>query len=338
MNTHPSKANRMFLIILAFSIAAAAFLRRTDIPAGWPVWLQLMTGEILMAVPFLLICLVRRGEPLRQIPVKPLKISTLLMLLLFTAVMWPLVTTVNLLSQLAAPNAAAGAIGNAFTYSLPVSILLIAVVPAVCEEIVFRGGIYQELRRERIWPAALLSGLFFGLMHLNFNQFCYAAVMGVLFALLNEVTGSILSSMFVHFCVNAGSTTAAWLMSRFSPGEALPAEPMTLLDNIREIVRRSEPGLSEAEVSAQVTMTVDVLLVMGCVLSALSILLIRVILKKLARMNGREAHAAVLFSAEKRHAADALRDPAPRSVWTVSAAAAILTAAVYIVLTMFGKL
>ena len=57
--------------------------------------------------------------------------------------------------------------------------------------------------------AAFFTALMFGLLHMNINQMSYAIVMGILFFSLNEVTGSILSSMLVHFIINGISVVSS---------------------------------------------------------------------------------------------------------------------------------
>lgn len=67
----------------------------------------------------------------------------------------------------------------------------------------------------------MLSGLVFGLMHLNINQLSYAAVMGIIFALLVEATGSMYSSMLAHFAANSYSVILMQLVSMTSGGSEL---------------------------------------------------------------------------------------------------------------------
>ncbi len=40
----------------------------------------------------------------------------------------------------------------------------------------------------------------FRTLHLNFNQMPYAVYLGIVFALMVEATGSIYTSMLMHFC------------------------------------------------------------------------------------------------------------------------------------------
>ena len=82
------------------------------------------------------------------------------------------------------------------------NLLTVAFIPAVCEEIMFRGALYQGYREQGILKGAVVCGLLFGLMHRNVNQFFYASAMGILFCLLVEATGSIFYSMEAHFLIN----------------------------------------------------------------------------------------------------------------------------------------
>lgn len=86
-----------------------------------------------------------------------------------------------------------------------VNLLLLAVLPAISEEFVFRGVLFHTYRKSSVLYGVVLSGIIFGLMHLNFNQFSYAFVLGIIFALLIEATGSIYSTMIAHFIINGYS-------------------------------------------------------------------------------------------------------------------------------------
>ena len=57
-------------------------------------------------------------------------------------------------------------------------LLLVAVLPAVCEELVFRATYTKKLIRFGEGPYILLSGFLFGTYHGNLEQFFYAFVMG----------------------------------------------------------------------------------------------------------------------------------------------------------------
>jgi CAAX protease family protein len=75
------------------------------------------------------------------------------------------------------------------------------------EELFFRGFLYQGLRRRfPVWPAAILSGVFFGLVHLGGIAFLLIVpsltAVGIGLALVFERRRSLLASMAAHAAFN----------------------------------------------------------------------------------------------------------------------------------------
>ncbi|SHK07837.1 hypothetical protein SAMN02745248_01717 [Hathewaya proteolytica DSM 3090] len=85
----------------------------------------------------------------------------------------------------------------------------IAIVPAIGEELVFRGIIADGYKTRTLTTIALINGLLFGIFHMNPCQFLYAFVLGVVFTYVVEYTGSIFCSMLIHFLFNGFSCTMA---------------------------------------------------------------------------------------------------------------------------------
>ena len=81
--------------------------------------------------------------------------------------------------------------------------LVVAVLPAILEEIVFRGILLRGLKGYPVWAAALLCGGLFSLFHQNPAQTLYQFFCGVAFALVAIRSGSILPTVVAHFCNNA---------------------------------------------------------------------------------------------------------------------------------------
>ena len=71
-------------------------------------------------------------------------------------------------------------------------LLLIAVLPAITEEITIRGVVLSGYEDKNIYLAASITGLLFGIMHLDPQQFLYAAVLGFVLALVVRITNSII--------------------------------------------------------------------------------------------------------------------------------------------------
>ncbi|MBI3469569.1 MAG: CPBP family intramembrane metalloprotease, partial [Planctomycetes bacterium] len=88
--------------------------------------------------------------------------------------------------------------------SIWVKLLVMALLPAVCEEIAFRGFIlagFRHLGRKRL--AIFLSAFVFGVVHGWLQQSIVATVTGCVLGYVVVQTGSILPAMLIHFVNNA---------------------------------------------------------------------------------------------------------------------------------------
>ncbi len=84
------------------------------------------------------------------------------------------------------------------------ALVVFAILPAVCEELTFRGFILTGLqRRFRPRTAVLLSSFLFSLIHMNVFQFVPTFLVGVVLAYLTTRCGSILPAMLFHILYNA---------------------------------------------------------------------------------------------------------------------------------------
>ncbi len=83
------------------------------------------------------------------------------------------------------------------------AIVAMALLPAVCEETVFRGVLFSGMKRAKPVFAVLVSGALFALFHKNPAQTPYQFICGCLFALLTLRSGSVFPAMIAHFVQNA---------------------------------------------------------------------------------------------------------------------------------------
>jgi sodium transport system permease protein len=78
-------------------------------------------------------------------------------------------------------------------------LLLMALTPAICEELAFRGCILSGFRHlGHKWRAIIYSALFFGVTHAILQQSLIAALVGVVIGYIAVQTGSILPGMVFH--------------------------------------------------------------------------------------------------------------------------------------------
>ena len=94
--------------------------------------------------------------------------------------------------------------------SLGVTLFLMALTPAICEEALFRGPILRGLATSfRPLGAALLTGLLFGFFHANLWRLLPAGALGVVLSLVALASDSIIPAMIIHFMNNASLVVLA---------------------------------------------------------------------------------------------------------------------------------
>jgi len=141
----------------------------------WPVWWTL-SAAVLLAVAFEPIILVLRVAVEQLYPLSP--------------------------AAVAVQESMQKALGEA--PNLGWVILLLGLVPAICEELAFRGFILSGFRHlGHKWRAIVLSSLFFAITHWMFQQSVIACLLGAVIAFIAVQTGSIVPGMLFHFTHNS---------------------------------------------------------------------------------------------------------------------------------------
>ena len=209
----------LFISYILLSILAGAVIGVMDI--NMPLWGSYLLSQAIVLLPALIYVAIHKINIIACMPYRRLRISDGLLSLLFGYALVPTMLFVSNLTSLFSTNYVQDSVQELIAYPFVVQLLIIAVLPACVEEFVFRGLIYHSYRKNGILGAAVLSGLVFGLMHLNINQLSYALLMGIVFALLVEVTGSMYSSMLAHFAANSYSIIMMQLVSMTSGGSEL---------------------------------------------------------------------------------------------------------------------
>lgn len=115
-----------------------------------------------------------------------------------------------------------------------ITTLIVCVMPAICEELIFRGVVLNGFKKYGKVLMIVFSGLLFSIMHLNIVQSIYQFVLGMVMACLVMTTGTIVSSMITHFCNNFIIILLAFLQRNSQTGTASEAwAPVTAFDHIK---------------------------------------------------------------------------------------------------------
>ncbi len=81
-------------------------------------------------------------------------------------------------------------------------VLAYGLLPAFCEELVFRGILCAEHEKHGILYASVISALFFAFLHFDLTALPVYLFAGMLLSLVMYVTRSAAASMIVHLCYN----------------------------------------------------------------------------------------------------------------------------------------
>ncbi len=185
------------------------------IPAGtFSMNFMLIFPEIILLLPSVLYMAFVRDDSVGDVGVCKVSPLTSFLTVIFAFCIIPLVSLINMISSLFVENAVDQTLTRIVQdNSLFINLILIALIPAVVEEFIFRGLIFNGYKKRNPLKAAILSAFLFGLIHMNVNQFSYAFIIGIIFALLTYVTGSIIPSTIAHFIVNGTSVVLSHILA-----------------------------------------------------------------------------------------------------------------------------
>ncbi|BCN29650.1 CPBP family intramembrane glutamic endopeptidase [Anaeromicropila herbilytica] len=244
---------------------------------GENYFINLLVSQFILIIPTLIYIIYYRIDIREAIRFRKIKMSNIFYLIIFAYLITPLMSLLSAISMLFSTNFITGEIGNIVNNSpLILSVFLVAFIPCVLEESVYRGIFYNEYRKINTRKAIVLSGLLFGLLHMNFNQFIYAFAMGMIFALLIEATDSIISSMIVHFVINATSVVQSYVTPKL----------------IKVATEKGQSGLDTNHLSTGNYTRDDLLSAISvyAVISVVTTILAFMLYKQIAKKNGRLEH------------------------------------------------
>lgn len=112
---------------------------------------------------------------------------------------------------------------------LVLNLFLLAVVPAICEELVFRGIVFNGLRKFGKVGSIFISALLFALAHGSAMQFFYQFILGLVLAAVVLKTGSIVASMVTHFVNNATVVVYNYVVLNMGLAETQTFTPLVIV-------------------------------------------------------------------------------------------------------------
>lgn len=299
--------NRLFLCTMIWILGMSLCIGWLPFTRNLTTEQLLVLSQILYLMPVFIFLAVTRTTPEKWMPFKPLRPSVIFATILFTILLLPLTTLLNLISMLFVDNAMASTQADVSVNAFWINLLLMAVMPGISEEFITRGIYYHAYRQRGVWCAIIGSAIVFGLMHMNFNQFGYAFALGVAFGLLLEATGSIFATMLAHFTVNGWSVLMMEVSKALSGTEA-----------VAEVA--SESAISTEDM----LMAIAVYMVLAAIFTSLAGL----VLVWIAKLSGRTEHLKWCFRRRKR------RPGQPRTM--ITPAFVVITVILVIFMVLIG--
>lgn len=157
---------------------------------------------ILILLPVILYVLLTKQKfkkVLRLNKVNPLQI---LIAFLLAVVSQPIIVLIDVVIQSLIGGGGQMQMPMGQSYGIWMSLFVIALTPAICEEVLMRGAVLSGHRNVKLWKAAILNGVLFGLFHNNFGQLFYATAFGIILTFVVVLTDSIYPSIIMHFIMN----------------------------------------------------------------------------------------------------------------------------------------
>ena len=195
------KANILLLIVMITAIIGPLVLK------SLPEW----SGEyVYILLPVILFAIIQRKDFHKTFRLSGMNFKSLIIVIGISLLMQPFLLFVSAAASELLGNQLGELLNDGPKYSFMMTMFVMAVTPAICEEALMRGVILDGYGDVSIKKAAIMNGLLFGMFHLNFHQFAYTFFMGIVLAYVVYITNSIWSAIIIHFINNA---TSVFMMS-----------------------------------------------------------------------------------------------------------------------------
>jgi len=207
----PFDSGLLYTIVAIYYVYASSHIARFNFSTE----INLLLSQILfLVVPPFLLAFIRKYDIKKTFRIKAPKPMEVLLMFVISPVMVIAGFCAGFIGLLAVKGIfgrvyIGGEITDIFSKNLVISLLFIAVLPAICEELLFRGMIQRGLERIGAGWSVFLSGLLFGLFHFDFQRLAAQTLIGLLSAYVVYRTGSIFNGMILHFCNNGLLTLIA---------------------------------------------------------------------------------------------------------------------------------
>ena len=187
------------------------------------VWMQqnwgipgLVLTELLIAGIAIVFCLIRKVKISEVLPIKKITLRDFagcVVLLIGTYLMS--ILSVFVIAFIFPSSASEASDLGSFLYEKGLGLipllLIVAVLPGICEETLHRGALLSTFRGlDKEWIAVLCVGLFFSLNHVSILRGPFTFILGAVFAYIVIKKNNILLTMIMHSMLNSFSVIVSY--------------------------------------------------------------------------------------------------------------------------------
>nr|AGS51608.1 conserved membrane protein [uncultured bacterium contig00017] len=208
-------ADLFFFLTVLFVIPLNIVILYISQTTGWQMsaLANVLISQGYFIVCVSIYCLAARQKVSETLRIRKFHLGSAFLVLVLLLTASPVAYWLNAASQLFVTNEVATTIYD-ISVDIPylAGILVIGALPALVEEIICRGVLLSAHSLRSLRAGIIISAVAFACLHMDFNQMAYAFFLGLLFALIVEATGSILSTMLAHAVFNAVSVSFVYLL------------------------------------------------------------------------------------------------------------------------------
>ena len=210
-------------VLITQAIMQACGLTTSQISIFWDTAVGYLLQALYMNIGFIVVFVwfyTRRArQPLLQKPTKPTLKYVAYCVLLGISTLFLLAGVLNYF-QLWMNKI--GFSGGQLSYELDsvgkyfISLISLAVLPAICEELVFRGILTTSLKQKSPLFAVVISSIMFAIFHFSPSQLLYPLCFGLILGIVYLRTNNIIFPILLHFINNALSVSIQYFSSSSS--------------------------------------------------------------------------------------------------------------------------
>ena len=226
--TETRRTNRFALFFFIYFMATSVALAMIPAVREMSDSAYMLLAQLLCFLPPMALYFFLTKKDIRKtLRLNPLNWKNTLIIISFGVSIQPIMSLLSYIMSLFFPNPVEESVIGIQQSGLIISMLSVAVIPALLEEIFSRGILLSGYQFLGKWRAAFLSALLFGLLHMNPQQFPYAFMVGFIFCFLVERTDSLYASILPHLIIN-GTTVVSIFTEGAGTGPVEMEQPVIL--------------------------------------------------------------------------------------------------------------